>query len=92
MPTRQKGLAPLYGVHLTRYASAEIKRAIESGTDRIRESEQLASESFYMGTSKAQAERALARAIIAGYNDPLGLEVTIRRDRVVLARVKIERD
>lgn len=92
MPARQQGLRPLYGVHLTKYASDAIKRAVERGADRIHSSEQLATETFYIGTSKAQAERALARAVLAGYTDPLGLEVTIRRDHIVLARVKMERD
>ncbi len=85
---RQKAPAPLYGVYVTAYISDEVK---QSGIDRIRGPEQLETLSFYLGTSKAQAERAFSRAAVAAYNNPRAYMVTLNRDREVLARMRVER-
>jgi hypothetical protein len=88
---RQKAPAPLYSVYVTAYISDEVKQAVESGIDRIRGPEQLETLSFYLGTSKAQAERAFSRAAIAAYNNPRAYMVTLNRDREALARMRVER-
>jgi hypothetical protein len=88
---RKKAQAHLYGVFVTCYASAEIKERIEAGTERISRSEQLTTQSFYFGTSKARAEQIFARAAIAAYNNPLAFQVALDRDGTVLARMRVER-
>lgn len=88
---RQKALRRMYGVYMAAYASDEVKQRVESGTAHISGPEQLTTRLFYLGTSKAQAERAFARAALIAYNTPLAFQVTMDCDSLVLARMRVER-
>lgn len=78
---RQKTPTYLYMVFVTSYASEEIKQAIEGGRDRIRDPQQLSTQIFYNGTSKAQAERAFSRAAIEAYANRLAIRIALQRNR-----------
>jgi hypothetical protein len=88
---RQKAQTYLYSVYVTSYASAEVKQRIESGTEHVKGPEQLKTQSFYVGTSKARAEQSFSRAAVAAYNNPLAFLVTLYRDNLILARMRVER-
>jgi hypothetical protein len=92
---RQKAPSYLYTVFITGYASAEVKQAIETGSDRLRDPAQLKGRVVYSGKSLAQAERAFSRAAIEAYGNPLAFRIMLQRDSagktVTLARFQVER-
>ncbi len=79
-----------YGVYVISYADEAIRIRVERGEEVITQPTQITAQSFYMGSSRAQAERNFSRAALSAMNNPLAFAVVMEQDSQVIIRVRIE--
>jgi hypothetical protein len=79
----------MYSVHITSYASMEIKEQVERGGLHITQPGQLGGSLVYMGTSERQAAWSFYRAIRTAATDPLAYKVTMYRGNEIVAQAPV---
>ena len=90
MPGKRRQPGHWYSVYVAAYVNEETRVRVERGEEDVTQPGQLDIQSFYRGTSLAQAERSFSRAALAAYNNQLAYAVVMQRDLQTIVRVKIE--
>jgi hypothetical protein len=90
MPARKQP-THWYSVYVVAYVDDATRMRVERGEEVITQPEQITAQSFYMGRSRAQAERNFSRAALAAMNNTLAYAVVMQRDHQVIIRVRVER-
>lgn len=89
MPVRKRP-RHWYGVYMVAYVDETTRRRVERGEENITQPSQITAQSFYMGSSRAQAERSFSRAALAAMNNPLAYAVVMEQDHQALIKVRVE--
>lgn len=90
MPVK-KQLMHWYSVFVLAYVDEATRARVERGEEVITQPELITAQSFYLGPSRALAERNFSRAALAAMNNPLAYAVVMERDHQVIIRVRVER-
>jgi hypothetical protein len=80
-----------YSVSVLAYIDEATRVRVERGEELITQPEQITAQSFYMGPSRAQAERNFSRAALSAMNNPLAYAVVMQRGHQVIIRLRVER-
>ena len=90
MPVRKRP-RHWYSVYVVAYVDETTRRRVERGEENITQPSQITAQSFYMGSSRAQAELSFSRAALSAMNNPLAYAVVMEEDHHAIIRVRVER-